>query len=339
MRILLIRQGAIGDIVVTLPTLEILRRNYIDTHIEAIGNPDYWEIAHKRYYLDAISKAESALVSELYAEGGQISKEVSNYFSSFDLIIGYMSDPDGVVTENLKKTGANRVVTCPPFPKGDDLHAADYTALILRGIGIEVNPPLFPMVYLNEEDLDFARRFLFSIEFNSVEAPLMAPLQSEPLPDLANKPFVAIHPRTFGIKGLSIEKFVNIGKWIETALGRKAIWIMGVAEEENIEKIKSHFPSSPLLFSCSLPKVAAVLSLCQLYIGCDTGISHLAAAVAAPVIALFGPTNPNVWGPRGKNVFILKADQMSQIKEDMVKDLVLNHSESADLEEPKISHI
>ncbi len=339
MRILLIRQGAIGDIVVTLPTLEILRKNCAGAHIEVVGDPDYWEIAHKRYYIDAVSKGDAKLTPELYSREEEIDKDISDYFSSFDLIIGYVSDPDGVLTENLRETGAGRVIICSPFPKDDEVHAADYTALVLEEIELTVNPPLFPRIYLNNEDIDFARRFLFSKEHELVETPLMASLQSESRPDLANKPFVAIHPRTFGIKGLSIQKFVNIGKCIETSLGGKVIWIMGVAEKENLEKIKSYFPSSPLLFSCSLPKVAAVLSLCQLYFGCDTGISHLAAATGARVIALFGPTNPYVWGPRGKNVIIFKADQMSQISEDMVKNLILTHGASTDLAEPKILHI
>jgi ADP-heptose:LPS heptosyltransferase len=43
------------------------------------------------------------------------------------------------------------------------------------------------------------------------------------------------------------------------------------------------------------------------YIGNDSGISHLAAAAGAPVVALFGPTDPAVWAPRGPRVRILAA--------------------------------
>jgi ADP-heptose:LPS heptosyltransferase len=39
-----------------------------------------------------------------------------------------------------------------------------------------------------------------------------------------------------------------------------------------------------------------------MYIGNDSGITHLAAAVGTPVLALFGPTNPEVWAPRGPHV-------------------------------------
>jgi hypothetical protein len=48
------------------------------------------------------------------------------------------------------------------------------------------------------------------------------------------------------------------------------------------------------------------LARAQLYVGNDSGITHLAAAVGTPVLALFGPTDPAVWGPRGANVRIAR---------------------------------
>ena len=60
------------------------------------------------------------------------------------------------------------------------------------------------------------------------------------------------------------------------------------------------------LQSLALPLLAAILSQCSLFIGNDSGITHLAAALGVPTIALFGPTDPYVWGPRGKKVFIAR---------------------------------
>ncbi len=50
--------------------------------------------------------------------------------------------------------------------------------------------------------------------------------------------------------------------------------------------------------------LACWLAGARLYIGNDSGITHLAAAVATPVLALFGPTDPEVWAPRGPHVRI-----------------------------------
>jgi hypothetical protein len=51
-----------------------------------------------------------------------------------------------------------------------------------------------------------------------------------------------------------------------------------------------------------LYELACWLAKAQLYIGNDSGITHLAAAVGTPVLALFGPTDPDVWAPRGQHV-------------------------------------
>ncbi len=56
----------------------------------------------------------------------------------------------------------------------------------------------------------------------------------------------------------------------------------------------------------------------QLYIGNDSGITHLAAATGTPTLALFGPTAPEVWAPRGRNVTALRNDPISQLTAEAV---------------------
>lgn len=55
----------------------------------------------------------------------------------------------------------------------------------------------------------------------------------------------------------------------------------------------------------NLYDLACWLAGARLYIGNDSGITHLAAAVGTPVLALFGPTDPRVWAPRGERVRVL----------------------------------
>jgi heptosyltransferase-3 len=52
--------------------------------------------------------------------------------------------------------------------------------------------------------------------------------------------------------------------------------------------------------------LAQWLASARLYLGNDSGITHLAAAVGTPVLALFGPTDPAIWAPRGPNVRVLR---------------------------------
>jgi heptosyltransferase-2 len=67
------------------------------------------------------------------------------------------------------------------------------------------------------------------------------------------------------------------------------------------------------------------MQACRLYIGNDSGISHLAAALGLPVIALFGPSSAVRWAPRGEKVTLLQAPDgaISSLSLDQVWDAVV----------------
>jgi len=72
----------------------------------------------------------------------------------------------------------------------------------------------------------------------------------------------------------------------------------------------------------NLYELACWLATARLYVGNDSGISHLAAAVGTPVVALFGNSNPAVWAPRGSQVRIVAADAMERIELDAVLEAI-----------------
>jgi heptosyltransferase-2 len=69
-----------------------------------------------------------------------------------------------------------------------------------------------------------------------------------------------------------------------------------------------------------LPQLAAVLERCRLFLGHDSGISHLAAATGAPCLLLFGPTDPAVWAPPNPGVHVLtgRDDDLALLELEMV---------------------
>lgn len=69
-----------------------------------------------------------------------------------------------------------------------------------------------------------------------------------------------------------------------------------------------------------LAELAERLATARAYVGNDSGISHLAAAVGTPVVALFGPSDPRMWAPRGPWVRVLHCDPISDIGVDEVLD-------------------
>ena len=68
-------------------------------------------------------------------------------------------------------------------------------------------------------------------------------------------------------------------------------------------------PGHPVTFAenLPLPRVAALMAAADMFLGHDSGISHLAAAVGAPCVLLFGPTDPDIWAPPCPAVTILRA--------------------------------
>ena len=109
--------------------------------------------------------------------------------------------------------------------------------------------------------------------------------------------FAVIHPFSGSPrKNWPLDKFRAMARALERATPVR--WCAGPQDPALAGAV--HIPD--------LYELACWLARARLYIGNDSGITHLAAAVGTPVLALFGPTDPAVWGPRGPNVRIARWD-------------------------------
>ena len=89
--------------------------------------------------------------------------------------------------------------------------------------------------------------------------------------------------------------------------GLKIGWLAGPAEAALLPVLSGLAGAygHVLLANLPLTRVAVVISRCRLFLGGDSGLTHLAAALGVPVLALFGPTDPRVWAPPGTRVRVL----------------------------------
>ena len=121
-----------------------------------------------------------------------------------------------------------------------------------------------------------------------------------PIKPLENSPFkgkIVIHPSSGSPKkNPPLEFFLEIKEFLD-AFGVESIFLLGEAEEHLKETLK------PSVFSLSPIWIAKALKTAKLYIGLDSGISHLASYVGVPSVVIYGPTDPIVWKPIGKKVF------------------------------------
>ena len=127
----------------------------------------------------------------------------------------------------------------------------------------------------------------------------------------SSQPLVAIHPGS-GSK----EKNWPVQNWIELFSiehwhieKRPSLFVVsGEADKEQAARLEHTWKNQEICFAKNLPlsHLAGVLEH-SIFIGHDSGISHVAAAAGANCILLFGPTDPNVWAPRNENVEVLRA--------------------------------
>ena len=100
--------------------------------------------------------------------------------------------------------------------------------------------------------------------------------------------------------------------------GVPGVLICGPAEEERgISRLLSTLsPAWKVLRNAPLPELAAILARCEVFAGHDSGVTHLAAAVGTRTLALFGPTDPRVWGPRSQRSCVMQPASPGQLSLD-----------------------
>lgn len=304
-RILVIRGGALGDFILTMPALRLLRENFPGARLEILGYKHIISLAEGRFYADATRSIEYGPVAAFFARNATLDPELSEYFAGFQQIVSYLFDPDGIFEANLRRAGAKNILYA--FRKLDDSdHAAHQLARPLEKLALYLEDAA-ARIHPSEEDRTAAAAFLGAA---------------------AAHPLIALHPGSGGAR-----KNWPIAHWLELASRLSAarptarfILIGGEADEAQLAAFLAGWDGPPALLARSLPlpELAAILERCRLYLGHDTGISHLAAAVGTPCVLLFGPTDPDVWRPANKQVTALRAP--GGVLSELTVDEVLEHA-------------
>jgi heptosyltransferase III len=284
-RILVIRGGAIGDFILTLPALRALRVEDPGAQIEILGYKQIAALAENRFYAQAIHSIEYGPLSSFFAKNSELSLELASYFASFDVIISYLYDPDSVFESNLRRCHARKIVPGPARIDNSQ-HAARQLARPMEQLGIQVKD-FAAQLYPSNEDRDHAGKFLAD----------------------RTSPIVALHPGSGSEKkNWPLEFWVELGSRLlnrEDFPGTVVI-VAGEADENRTTKLNSVWKDPRVLLAKNLPlpQLAAILEH-AIFVGHDSGISHLAAAAGASCTLLFGPTDPSVWAPLNENVRVI----------------------------------
>ena len=277
-KILVIRGGAIGDFILTLPVLAALRQQFPQTHLEVLGYSHITRLAQAGGLADAVRSIEARAMAGFFARHGTLETALQEYFADFAIIISYLYDPDGFFQANVAKCSKAQFIAGPHRPDDNaGVHATEVFLQALERLAI-FDADTVPRLSLNSQR--------------------------------ANTRQLALHPGSG-----SARKNWPEAKWAEL-LGElmrttelDLLLVGGEAEEGRVERLAANLPAErgQLATNLPLPELAQRLAGCAAFVGHDSGITHLAAAVGLPVVVLWGDTVEAVWRPKGERVRVVRA--------------------------------
>jgi len=276
-RILVIRGGAIGDFILTLPALTALRRQFPESHLEVLGYPHIAQLAHAGGVVDRVQPIESGGLAGFFARGGELDAATAGYFAGFNIIISYLYDPDDIFKTNVALCTRAQFIQGPHRPsESEGIHATQVFLKPLERLAIFATDPV-PRLVIN--------------------------YQSSPINCLALHPGSGSERKNWREANWAVLMQRLIA---ETSV--KLLIVGGEAEGERLERLAQSLPPGRIQVARSLPlhDLAACLAGCAAFVGHDSGISHLAAALGLPTLVLWGDTVEAVWRPQGEQVVVVR---------------------------------
>jgi heptosyltransferase III len=273
-RILVVALRRLGDVLLTTPLIRSLRREWPDARIDALVFADTAEILAGNPDLNGIvevparpnARASLKLAAQLWKRYTlAISTQSGDRPTLFAWIAGqqHLGPVDPGLRGELRRRLLDRSVS-----PAQGVHRVEEVLRLADALGIA----RVPEVVCPRDD-------------NPQDAP--------------DEPFAVIHAAPM----FRYKQWTHAG-WRElaSALAERGLRVLatgGPAEAERIylDEIWAAAPVQRLDSRLTWREIAGILKRAKVYIGPDTSVTHLAAASGCPTVALFGPTNPRLWGP------------------------------------------
>ena len=289
-RILVIRGGAIGDFILTLPALAALRKQFPQTHLAVLGYPRVATLAELAGSANEVRSIEARALAGFFARRGELDAALGEWFGSFNIIVSYLYDPDGIFQENVARVSKAQFIPGPHRPdEAQDVHATEVFLKPLERLAIFGADPE-PRLSLNSQ------------------------------PSTLNT--IALHPGSGGAsKNWPETRWSELLRRIAGETNWRVLLVGGEAEGERVPRLAPQVPADRLRIACNepLPELARRLAACAAFLGHDSGITHLAAASGLRGLALWGGTKAEIWRPRSEQFALLRAERgLDQLETDQV---------------------
>ena len=316
-RILIMRVGAFGDILMGTPLLAALREAIPDAYITWIAEHTEREAIDANPYVDEILRWDSSYwkrmirnlqyplwLTRAWSLRRELKARRLDVFISFQpeewplLLLGSGATVSIGIFDTFKRYyGASRKrhyrrLYTHPFadPRLPD-HRIDQYLLALPALGLPPSEPKPMSMGYTAEDRAAAEEFL---------------QQQQGLPD--GRGFIVLAPMTtWPTKCWPADRYVALADALARRHGCRIVLIGSAKERAALEGIAAQMEAAPVVMAgeLSFRQAAALLDRAALLVSGDTGPMHVAAALGTPQIALFGPTAPVWYGPRGGRSLVM----------------------------------
>lgn len=278
-KILVIRGGAIGDFILTLPAIAALRRQFPQAYLEVLGYPHIIQLAIAGGLVNQARSIDARPLAGFFARHGDLAEDLRDYFSEFDLIVSYLYDPDGIFRANVARCSGAQFIAGPHRPQeGQKQHATKTYLEPLERLAI----------------------------FEADSVPKLPLASNHPAPA---RPQLCLHPGSGSEqKNWPEARWAELVQQLLDSTTFDLLLVGGEAEGERLQRLAAALPPARtrVAQSLPLPDLARLLKACTGFIGHDSGISHLAAALGLPGIVLWGNTAAEIWRPLGDHVVVLR---------------------------------
>lgn len=283
-----IHPGALGDVLLAVPAIKRLALQFPRHNIVLIARASVSRLLAQCRVIDDWMPTESQICSGLFARFGCQSNELGSRLERCDAAVAWVEDVDGSLANVLRGYGVLKICIQSPFSSA--LLRTHQRDRFLETIGEgSANG-------LGEDALQIPDHLL---EEGRIQ------LESKGI--TTGRSLVLIHPGSGSIhKCLRHEKLAQLIRQLQYR-SMSLVVLEGPADRDTVEgvlRLLSKRP--PVLRNLDLSLLAGVLAHTNLYLGHDSGVTHLAALLGVRTIAVFGPTDHRRWAPPGRHVKILR---------------------------------
>lgn len=291
MRLLWIQPGAIGDFIVVLPGMawvkQILTPAWFEVWAERINLP----LVQAPAYADQAVALPDTGLDRYPPPAGLLER-----LQEFDLVLSWW----GAGTAALARLHPNSYFL-KSLPPDASCHILDFKRSQLENLfgSSLAGFPHYPKIAWTSEDIEFAGDFAGDHKHQPIA--LIHPSASGKRKQWPVADYAALAVRLAAEKGMQI--FLDEGPLDGDLCDELARFVEASNVKVQLRRVRL----------TNLRQLSAVLSLCALYIGNDSGITHLAAASGTCTLAIFTVTDPKVWAPRGPSVWVCMNPDVDEV--------------------------